>query len=86
MRRSKYFIFILFGLLYFSGLFAQSQIDTSYIQSFSKKNDIEVYSGFTNTVFHFRHLSNDNFFSHHKLIANTRASMGFTFDYKWLSI
>ena len=87
MRRSKYFIFILSGLLYFSELLAQSpQVDSSYIQSFSKKNDIEVYSGFTNTVFHFRHLSNDNSFSHHKLIANTRASMGFTFDYKWLSI
>ena len=73
-------------MMSFSSLLAQFKTDTAYIRSFPRLNDVEVYSGFNNTVFHFRHLSDDNLFSHHKLFANTSANMGVTFDYNWLSI
>lgn len=76
-------------LLYAFLLIVSSRVeaeDSTYIRSFLKSNDVEVYTGFYNRSFRFRHFTNDASLSQHKLLANTSAYIGFTFDYNWLSI
>src|SRR5262245_58393407 len=72
----------------FSNSPARSQfvVDSSYIKSFEKPNDVEIYTGVTKTSFRFRNFTNENFFSQHKLFANTSAYTGVTLDYNWLSL
>ena len=82
----SYALFFIIGITSFCSANAQFAIDGSYIKSFEKENDVEVYTGITKTSFRFRELANDNFVSQHKLFANTSAYTGFTIDYNWLSI
>ncbi len=80
---------ILFFIVAFIASFtARSQfvIDSSYIKSFEKSNDVEIYTGVTKTSFRFRKFTNDNYISQHKLFANTSAYAGVTIDYNWLSL
>lgn len=80
---------ILFFIVAFIASFtARSQfvIDSSYIKSFEKSNDVEIYTGVSKTSFRFRKFTNDNYISQHKLFANTSAYAGVTIDYNWLSL
>jgi hypothetical protein len=89
--RSKSFftafaIFFIIGMMSNCSGKSQLVIDSSYIKSFEKTNDVEVYAGVTKTSFRFRKLTNDNFISQHKLFANTSAYAGVTVDYNWLAL
>lgn len=78
-------LFIL--LMLFPGLLsAQSAYDRDFVRPFELPNDAEVYTGFRNAVFHFRPNVDDTLITRHKLMANTSASFGFSFDYNWLSL
>ncbi|ULQ51056.1 DUF4421 family protein [Flavihumibacter fluvii] len=64
---------------------AQQPADTPYFRKLALDNDIEAYMGKYNKVFSFIRVNNDNFITHHKLMANTSSYIGVHADYKWLS-
>lgn len=67
-------------------LYGQSSYDREYVRPFDLPNDAEMHAGFRNAVFRFRPNVDDTLITRHKLMANTSASLGFSFDYNWLSL
>ncbi|MBD0296500.1 MAG: DUF4421 family protein [Flavisolibacter sp.] len=72
-------------LLLLTGIAASGQKrDSSYIQTFDKKNDFEVYTNWTSTRFSFLPLHGRK--SDFSLLTNSSVHTGFNLNYKWASI
>ncbi|MEO6000732.1 MAG: DUF4421 family protein [Chitinophagaceae bacterium] len=65
---------------------AQTEVDSNYVKSFEKANNIKSISGLSRTAFRFTHITNDQLLNKRRIEANTRAFSGINLNYKWLSL